>query len=91
MMGYGLRVVLMVVNIFFPLKLLLKYKKNWANIIMAFDSITHPCDYSYTNKSMKLTHNWLDRCIKTFKNEDSIYGFDQIFFPIVQGILHIKI
>ena len=53
---------------------------------MAFDECPpYPCDYSYTNKSMKLTHNWLNRCIKTFKNKDSIYGFDQIFFPIVQG------
>jgi queuine tRNA-ribosyltransferase len=61
-------------------------RKIGANIIMAFDECPpYPCDYSYTNKSMKLTHNWLDRCIKTFKNEDSIHGFDQIFFPIVQG------
>ena len=61
-------------------------RKIGANIIMAFDECPpYPCDYSYTNKSMKLTHNWLNRCIKTFKNEDSIHGFDQIFFPIVQG------
>src|SRR6478736_2411441 len=36
-----------------------------ADIIMAFDECTpYPCDYAYAQKSMKMTHRWLDRCIK---------------------------
>ena len=57
-----------------------------ADIIMAFDECTpYPCDYHYANRSMKMTHRWLDRCIKHLEKVPTKYGFDQTFFPIVQG------
>ena len=57
-----------------------------ADIIMAFDECPpYPCDYSYAKNSMNLTHRWLDRCINQFKDTPSKYGYEQIFFPIVQG------
>ena len=57
-----------------------------ADIIMAFDECPpYPCDQRYAKKSMKLTHRWLDRCIKEFNNSDSKYDFSQTMFPIVQG------
>jgi tRNA-guanine family transglycosylase len=35
-----------------------------ADIIMAFDECTpYPCDYRYAQRSMKMTHRWLDRCV----------------------------
>jgi len=35
-----------------------------ADIIMAFDECTpYPCEYDYAEKSMGLTHRWLERCI----------------------------
>uniref|UniRef100_UPI003751E226 tRNA guanosine(34) transglycosylase Tgt n=1 Tax=Flavobacterium sp. TaxID=239 RepID=UPI003751E226 len=57
-----------------------------ADIIMAFDECTpYPCDYHYANRSMKMTHRWLDRCIKHLEKVPTKYGYDQTFFPIVQG------
>ena len=57
-----------------------------ADIIMAFDECApYPCDHKYALKAMTLTHHWLDRGIKQYKNSAPLYGYDQIFFPIVQG------
>ncbi len=57
-----------------------------ADIIMAFDECTpYPCDYDYAKKSMHMTHRWLDRCIAHLAKTPVKYGYDQAFFPIVQG------
>ena len=57
-----------------------------ADIIMAFDECTpYPCDYNYAKKYMKMTHRWLDRCINHLEKVPTKYGYDQTFFPIVQG------
>ena len=57
-----------------------------ADIIMAFDECTpYPCDYRYAQRSMHMTHRWLDRCIKHLEKLPFKYGFEQTFFPIVQG------
>ncbi|MGB3774057.1 MAG: tRNA guanosine(34) transglycosylase Tgt [Leeuwenhoekiella sp.] len=57
-----------------------------ADIIMAFDECTpYPCDYKYAQRSMHMTHRWLDRCIEHLKKTPVKYGFEQTFFPIVQG------
>ena len=57
-----------------------------ADIIMAFDECTPwPCEKKYANDSMLLTHRWLDRCINRFNETDSLYGYEQALFPIVQG------
>ena len=57
-----------------------------ADIIMAFDECTpYPCDYRYAQRSMHMTHRWLDRCINHLDKVPVKYGYDQAFFPIVQG------
>jgi queuine tRNA-ribosyltransferase len=57
-----------------------------ADIIMAFDECPpYPSEYGYVQKSMELTHRWLDRCIKRFDEKDNLYGYSQNLFPIVQG------
>jgi len=57
-----------------------------ADIIMAFDECTpYPCDYRYAKRSMHMTHRWLDRCIAHLDKVPPKYGYDQAFFPIVQG------
>ncbi len=57
-----------------------------ADIIMAFDECTpYPCDYHYARRSMNMTHRWLDRCISHLDKVPFKYGFEQTFFPIVQG------
>ena len=60
-----------------------------ADIIMAFDECTpYPCDYDYAKNSMHMTHRWLKRCCKQFDSTQGKYGFDQSFFPIVQGSVY---
>jgi queuine tRNA-ribosyltransferase len=57
-----------------------------ADIIMAFDECTpYPCDYNYAKRSMHMTHRWLDRCINHLEKVPYKYGYEQTFFPIVQG------
>ena len=57
-----------------------------ADIIMAFDECTpYPCDYRYAKRSMHMTHRWLDRCITHLDKLPFKYGYEQSFFPIVQG------
>ncbi|WP_348661474.1 tRNA guanosine(34) transglycosylase Tgt [Croceibacter atlanticus] len=57
-----------------------------ADIIMAFDECTpYPCDYQYARRSMHMTHRWLERCLAHLKKLPFKYGYEQTFFPIVQG------
>jgi queuine tRNA-ribosyltransferase len=57
-----------------------------ADIIMAFDECTpYPCDYRYAQRSMQMTHRWLNRCVDHLAKTPLKYGYDQAFFPIVQG------
>ena len=60
-----------------------------ADIIMAFDECTpYPCEYEYAKKSMHMTHRWLKRCCDRFDNTTNKYGYEQTFFPIVQGSVY---
>lgn len=57
-----------------------------ADIIMAFDECAPwPCNYEYARKSVALTHQWLDRAIARFEGTESLFGYEQFLFPIVQG------
>ncbi|TCK66608.1 tRNA-guanine transglycosylase [Winogradskyella wandonensis] len=57
-----------------------------ADIIMAFDECTpYPCDYKYAQRSMHMTHRWLERCLTHLKKTPFKYDYSQAFFPIVQG------
>lgn len=57
-----------------------------ADIMMAFDECPpYPSDYNYAEKSMHLTHRWLDRCFDRFNSTPDKYGYTQNLFPIVQG------
>lgn len=57
-----------------------------ADIIMAFDECPpYPCDYAYAKNSLRITHQWLDRCFNRIKETQPLYGYHQSLFPIVQG------
>lgn len=57
-----------------------------ADIIMAFDECTpYPCDYKYAQRSMHMTHRWLERCLTHLTKTPFKYDYSQTFFPIVQG------
>ena len=73
-------------HLFTPEKVMDIQRAIGADIIMAFDECTpYPCDYAYARQSMHLTHEWIDRCIKRWKETDPLYGHEQTLFPIVQG------
>ncbi len=60
-----------------------------ADIIMAFDECTpYPCDYAYAKRSIDMTHRWLKRCCERFDTTNPKYGYEQTFFPIVQGSVY---
>ena len=60
-----------------------------ADIVMALDECTPgDADRDYAAKSLKLTEQWLDRCIKRFDSTEPLYGYPQTFFPIVQGCVY---
>ncbi|WP_010421038.1 tRNA guanosine(34) transglycosylase Tgt [Anaerophaga thermohalophila] len=57
-----------------------------ADIMMAFDECPPgDANYNYALQSMELTHEWLKRGIERFKSTVPLYGYEQAFFPIVQG------
>jgi len=64
-------------------------RKIGADIIMALDECTpYPCEPGYACKSMKMTHRWLEKCVKRFNETEGLYGFSQTLFPIVQGSVY---
>ncbi len=57
-----------------------------ADIIMALDECTPGMsDYQYAKQSLMRTQRWLDRCITKFNETESLYGYNQTLFLIVQG------
>ena len=57
-----------------------------ADIIMAFDECPpYPSEKAYAEKSMHLTHRWLERCVAYMAGTEPKYGHSQALFPIVQG------
>ncbi|MEZ5053197.1 MAG: tRNA guanosine(34) transglycosylase Tgt [Chitinophagales bacterium] len=60
-----------------------------ADFIMAFDECTpYPCEYRYAKNSLKITHDWLLKCIQRFDTTTPLYGYEQTLIPIVQGSVY---
>jgi len=60
-----------------------------SDIMMALDECCPgDADYKYAEKSLRLTQNWLERFAKRFAETDPLYGYDQTFFPIIQGCVY---
>lgn len=73
-------------HLFSPEKVMDIQRVIGADIIMAFDECPpYPSEYGYAERSMHLTHRWLDRCIAQFGATQDRYGYTQNLFPIVQG------
>ena len=76
-------------HVFTPERVMELQRSIGADIIMAFDECTpYPCEYDYAERSMHMTHRWLDRCIEHLKKAPPLYGYEQSFFPIVQGSVY---
>ena len=73
-------------HMFTPEKVMDIERSIGADIIMALDECPPgTSDRAYAEKSLGLTHRWLDRCIRRFNETEPLYGYQQSLFPIVQG------
>lgn len=73
-------------HMFSPEKVIDIQRSIGADIIMAFDECpAFGTGYEYAEKSMHLTHRWLDRCFHRINETPDPYGYSQNLFPIVQG------
>ena len=60
-----------------------------ADIMMALDECCPgDADEKYAAKSLKLTQNWLERFDKRFRETEPLYGYEQTYFPIIQGCVY---
>ena len=60
-----------------------------ADIMMALDECCPgDADRKYAEKSLKLTQNWLERYAARFRETEPLYGYNQTFFPIIQGCIY---
>lgn len=60
-----------------------------SDIMMALDECpSGKSDYDYAKGSLALTHRWLERGWKRYKETDGKYGYSQAYFPIVQGCVY---
>ena len=76
-------------HFFTPEKVMDIQRSIGADIVMAFDECPPgTSDFGYASKSLDLTHSWLLRCIKRFKETEPKYGYSQSLFPIVQGCVY---
>ena len=60
-----------------------------ADICMVLDECC-PGDapHDYARKSLDLTKGWLERFVRRFRETEPLYGYDQTFFPIIQGCVY---
>jgi len=57
-----------------------------ADIMMALDECCPgDADRAYARKSLDLTKSWLERYARRFDETEPLYGYNQTFFPIIQG------
>ena len=60
-----------------------------ADIMMALDECCPgDADHSYAQQSLRLTKNWLERYAARFDATEPLYGYEQTFFPIIQGCVY---
>lgn len=76
-------------HIFTPENVVDKQRIIGSDIMMALDECTPgTADYTYARESLDLTKKWLDRGWKRYKETEPLYGYNQSFFPIVQGCIY---
>jgi len=76
-------------HFFTPEKVIEIQRAIGSDIMMPLDECTpYPCDYAYAVKSQKLTSAWAIENKKAFEQTESLYGFDQYLFGIIQGSIY---
>ncbi|HVO73533.1 MAG TPA: tRNA guanosine(34) transglycosylase Tgt, partial [Ignavibacteriaceae bacterium] len=60
-----------------------------SDIMMVLDECTpYPCEFDYAEKSARLTFEWAKESKKEFESTNSVYGFPQSLFGIIQGSVY---
>ena len=60
-----------------------------SDIMMALDECCPgDADFRYAQRSLRLTQGWLERFAARFRETEPLYGYDQTFFPIIQGCVY---
>ncbi len=60
-----------------------------ADIMMALDECCPgDSDHAYARRSLDLTKGWLERFAARFHETQPLYGYEQTFFPIIQGCVY---
>ncbi len=76
-------------HLFTPEKVVDIERSIGADIMMALDECPPgTAERSYARKSLDLTHRWLARGWKRYKETEGKYGYSQAYFPIVQGVTY---
>lgn len=76
-------------HLFTPESVMDTQRKIGADIVMAFDECPPgTSEYAYAKTSLALTQRWLERCVARFDATESLYGYEQNLFPIVQGCVY---
>lgn len=76
-------------HLFTPENVVDHQRKIGSDILMALDECTpYPCEPEAARRSMELTHRWLKRGVEQFRKTKPLYGYEQSFFPIVQGSVY---
>ena len=76
-------------HLFTPEKVVDIERSIGADIMMALDECPPgTAERSYARKSLDLTHRWLARGWKRYKETEGKYGYSQADFPIVQGVTY---
>lgn len=79
-------------HLFTPENVVDKQRIIGSDIVMVLDECTpYPCDYSYAEKSMHLTHDWAKRSRSYFLQTSPVYDFEQYQFGIVQGSTFVQL
>lgn len=78
-------------HLFTPESVMKAQRQIGADIIMAFDECTpYPATREEVETSLALTQRWTERAIRWLDANPPLHGYDQRFFGIVQGGMHLE-
>ncbi len=77
------------IHFFTPQKVIEIQRSIGSDIMMPLDECTpYPCEYEYAIKSKELTTKWAFLNKEAFESTNSLYGYKQYLFGIVQGSIY---
>jgi queuine tRNA-ribosyltransferase len=76
-------------HFFSPEKVIQIQRSIGSDIMMVLDECTpYPCDFEYAEKSTELTSRWAKLNKTAFDQTNSLYGYKQFLFGIIQGSVY---